>query len=55
MRSVSKNGEWVWEIEYSGMTKYFAVHADWSARQLFERVTAAYAADASSQASRSAM
>ena len=37
------------------MTKYFADHHDWSAKQFFERVKLAYEVDASSQASRSAM
>ena len=55
IKRVSKGGAWAWEVEYCGMTKYFASHYDWSAKQFFERVNAVYAADASSQASRSAM
>tara|TARA_Y100000289_G_scaffold24387_1_gene23834 strand:+ start:3339 stop:3521 length:183 start_codon:yes stop_codon:yes gene_type:complete len=55
IKRVSKGGGWVWEVEYCGMARHFADHRDWSARQFFERVGAAYALEASSQASRSAM
>lgn len=52
---IHKDGAYLWLVQYGGMARYFADSMDWSAKQFFEHVTLAYAVEASSQASRSAM
>jgi len=52
---VSKDGCWVWLVQYGGMARHFPDSKDWAAKQFFELVNAAYSSMAASQASSSAM
>ena len=52
---ITKDGCCVWLVQYGGMARHFPEAKDWLAMQFFEYVSLAYGANASSQASRSAM
>ena len=52
---VSKDGCWVWLVQYGGMARHFPESKDWAAKQFFELVAVSYGTSASSHASRSAM
>ena len=52
---VSKDGCWVWLVQYGGMARHFPESKDWAAKQFFELVSLAYSPMAASEASSSAM
>ena len=52
---VSKDGCWVWLVQYGGMGRHFPDSKDWAAKQFFELVSLAYSSIAASEASSSAM
>ena len=52
---VSKDGCWVWLVQYGGMARHFPDSKDWAAKQFFEVVSLAYSPMAASEASSSAM
>ena len=52
---VSKDGYWVWLVQYGGMARHFPESKDWAAKQFFEVVNLAYSPMAASEASSSAM
>ena len=52
---ISKDGCWVWLVQYGGMARHFPDSKDWAAKQFFEVVSLAYSPMAASEASSSAM
>ena len=52
---VSKDGCYVWLVQYGGMARHFPESKDWAAKQFFEVVNLAYSPMAASEASSSAM
>jgi len=52
---VSKDGCWVWLVQYGGMARRFPDSKDWAAKQFFEVVSLAYSPMEDSAASSSAM
>jgi len=52
---VSKDGCWLWLVQYGGMARHFPESKDWAAKQFFEVVSLAYSPMAASEASSSAM
>ena len=52
---VSKDGCYVWLVQYAGMARHFPESEDWAAKQFFEVVSLAYSPMAASEASSSAM
>jgi len=52
---VSKDGCWVWLVQYGGMARHFPDSKDWAAKQFFEVVSLAYSPMEDSAASSSAM
>ena len=52
---VSKDGCWVWLVQYGGMARHFPESKDWAAKQFFEVVSLAYSPIEDSVASSSAM
>ena len=52
---VSKDGCWVWLVQYGGMVRHFPDSEDWAAKQFFEVVSLAYSPIEDSAASSSAM
>ena len=48
IEKVSRNGAWLWVVQYWGMTREFDLAHEWDARRFFEYVSECYSAAASS-------